>query len=152
VDKDKLDWALKRLDAKYPGESDTKKAVTALLSVWVRIPREQQKSLDRDAALKDFVDLVDGTDIIEEVPENNRVWGPASQYHTYSQNARVRTDYDTSSQGWKFNGREGVIIAVRRGSMIIEFSDALSGAPAELRDVPSSFEVDITHLVDRSKQ
>lgn len=139
------------LDRVYPDPSDpVRKGVVALLSTWDRMVMVDLKTQeDRRQAIDAFSALVQKRSIPEpeaRQSENSPVWAPASQYYRMSTKARVRPDYASGDNSWKFNAREGQIVGVRGGYMIVKFDTDIKGAPSELRARPRDFEVDISHL------
>ena len=147
----RMKWAQQELERAYPDpESPVRQMVTALLSMWARVhtytrgteqTRVQQEAVEVFALLTYGRPLNDSGD-----PEPARVWGDAVRYHGVSEIARVRQNYDTSVDGWKFNGREGTIVGIRHGDVIVEFTTPLEGAPSNGRFRLTDLESDITHL------
>ena len=147
MDQAKLSWALGELENEYPDPNNkNRKMITALLTMWNNVAMMDNDLLDDEAVLDDFASLIRGKSLKTDTPEEARAWAPASQYATYSSRARVRPDYDTGADGWKLNGREGEIITIRRGELIVRFDEELPGAPAEIRAGLAAFDVDISHL------
>lgn len=156
MDKDMMAWALAELERVYPSaESRERQAVMALLNVWGRMTLfvgENVKDLDRDDALDTFVQLARGQSLHvgdDAEIETPRTWVPASQYGNVSTIARVLPTYDATPDGWKLNGREGTITSIRRGDLIIAFTNRMSGAPDGFRAPLRYFEVDVSHLMKK---
>ena len=147
---DNHSWAMKQVDAKYPSsDSPSRQTLIALMSVWTRMQQMHGDSLDEITVVDDFRKLCHSENLIPlEVvnDESSVVWGPASQFHAYNDMARTRVDLKSGDDAWKLNGRTGVIVGKRNGYFIIEFNDALDGAPIQYRGRPDDFEIDITHL------
>lgn len=108
---------------------------------------------DASRVADQFSSLCKKRRITDDSDGSDRVWGPASQYHSYTSVGRVRIpDESQREDTWKVQGRTGVIIGKRHGYFIMEFNDNLvgvEGMPMEYRGRPTDFEVDITHLHDR---
>lgn len=150
-----MKWALAELEKAYPDPDDmTRKAVTAMLNVWSRMTLFGDTAggtkLNSEAALDVFARLARGQKLVTEPetePTVRRVWASASQYGQSSDHVRVIENYDPTPDGWKLNGREGVTVDIRRGDLIMEFTEQIPGAPSGHRGPLRDFEVDISHLM-----
>lgn len=159
MDSAMMKWALGELEKAYPSPDNlTRQAVTAMLNVWGRMTLfagTQHANINREEALDVFTTLARGQMLdvettpesgAEDAPEVVRSWWPAKTYGSMSRVARVRSDYDTSVDGWKLNGRVGTVVDLRDGRMAVDFFDVVAGAPGHLRGTVADFEVDLSHL------
>lgn len=151
------DWVSAEIDRVYPDpESQIRQSVIALMSTWQRMvvfglksAAERQEVIEAFSALAAQKAIPDPARTRSESVSKSRVWAPANMYYRMSSIARVRPDYDDSDDGWKVNAREGRIIGVRGGYMIIRFDNEVEGAPLEFRGRPADIQVDISHLENR---
>ena len=159
MDSAMMKWALGELEKAYPSPDNlTRQAVTAMLNVWGRMTLfvgTQHAKINREEALDVFTTLARGQTLGAETkpesgaegePDIARSWWPAKTYGSMSRVARVRSDYDTSVDGWKLNGRVGTVVDLRDGRMAVDFFDVVAGAPGHLRGTVADFEVDLSHL------
>ena len=148
MDNDEHRIARGLLDEVYPDPDDKiRQAVTALLSVWTRVDvpltpeqRDEAVAAFHSLALKRPLARPEGPD------DSNRVWGPASQYAGSANHVRVKLDAVPEGEQWKYAGRIGEIVGIRRGYITMVFLDARDGAPPGHQGPAKDFEVDITHL------
>lgn len=145
-------WVSAEIDRVYPDQdSSVRQGIVAMMSTWHRMVLFNLKSQEERQEVIDAVVALTAHKPIPEVNKStpsskSRVWAPANLYYRMSSVARVRPDYDSSDQGWKVNAREGRIVGVRGGYMIVKFDNEIDGAPSEFRGRPRDIEVDISHI------
>ena len=150
-------WTSAEIDRVYPDpNSPVRQAIVAMMSTWQRMVLFGLKSHEeRQEVVDGIVALIAHRPIPESRGDRSstptRVWAPAHLYYRVSSIARVRPDYDSSDQGWKVNAREGRIVGVRGGYMIVRFDTSIEGAPSEFRGRPHDIEVDISHINPQPK-
>jgi hypothetical protein len=146
MDDNKYLWAIGQVDQKYPVGSPTNVALHVALNVFERIVSDaEEPGVDVMEVHSELGRLLRGEPL--DPVSDPSVWAPASQYHEYSDRARVAPGYDGPGSGWQVNGRTGTIVGKRHGYFVIEFDSDVDGAPRTLHARPAAFEVDIRHLV-----
>ena len=151
-------WISAELDRVYPDpESIERKSLNALLYTWQRMVSFGLKSVKtREEVLAAFLALAENRSIpdslVHDSEQDTRVWAPAGRYYRMSNIARVRPDFSSDEDAWMFSAREGRIVGIRGGYMIIRFSDEIDGAPSEYRGRPADIEVDISHIKSEGSQ
>lgn len=113
-------WAMRQLqEAQYPQPVIT--AVERLLEVWWTQNHTHQTGT---LTLEAFTKLSQGQALI---PENDKdeTWEPVKPGSIYVRDTiRVRFDaYDDELTGRNHNGRRGVVVAIRSGDVIVNYSD-----------------------------
>lgn len=114
-----LDWAHQQMnDVGYPQQIKT--AIERLLDVWWTQNHSDQS---RTLTLEGFVKLAQGQSLVVE--SDDEVWDPVKpgQIHVRDE-IRVRADaYSDQPTGRAHNGRRGVVVAIRNGDVIVNYTD-----------------------------
>lgn len=131
------DWARQQLtDAGYPQQIKT--AIERLLEVWWTQNHTHQT---RQLTLEAFDKLAQGQALIPEV-EGDEVWEPVKPGSIYVRDTiRVRFDaYNDELTGRNHNGRRGVVVAIRSGDVIVNYTDGRMPEGKGVHHSPHSLE------------
>jgi hypothetical protein len=152
ISEDQLDDFLQQIAVKYPSPLDPRRRILEALTInWGSLMVGGITPQQKDEALADFTKLVTHGTMRTEAEmetETEHIWGPAAQYHGFTDRVRVKPDYYPDDDPRNLlNGKRGSIVGIRHGDIIVQFDHPTVTGVQSHRDRPPAFEVDITHLM-----
>jgi hypothetical protein len=131
------EWAREQMSAlKYEERMMTR--VAQLLEVWWTQYHDNQS---RDLTLETFGKLARGQALVVQ-SDVNEAWEPVKPGDIYVRNEiRVRFDaYTDEPTGRAHNGRRGVVVAIRNGDIIVNYTDGRMPEGQGVHHSPHSLE------------